>query len=426
MEEFIEQHIAEHKQQQLPGNSLTWLNQLRHQALDELHKHGLPTLKDEEWKYTHIAPITKQFMPSTTRAHQEEKDFYVLPLEKNLDCHQLHFIDGLYHEKSSHIQTLPADIIICNLAKATTQHPELLENYLNNVGENGFNHLNTLNWQDGIFIYIPKNTTLEKPIHLSYFSQSENKTSSIRNCIIANENSHVTIIESYYSDHQQVYFNNVLSHVFCQAYASVDHIKIQQESEKAYHIGYLFAKLQQSSLFNSHSYSFGGMLTRSDIIVDFEKAHAHAELNGVYLAKNYQHVDHHTTINHHHPECHSSQNYKGILNHRARGVFNGKVYVAKDAQLTRAHQQNKNILLSDRAEIDTKPQLEIFADDVKCTHGATVGQIDKDALYYLQARGVSKEQAQRLLINAFADDVLAKINHSPVSEYLKKLISEML
>ena len=287
-----------------------------------------------------------------------------------------------------------------------------------------FTALNTGFLHDGAFVWIPPGTIVEQPISLLFVSASPD-TASVshpRVLIVAGDRSQVRIVESYVGPQGQEYFTNAFTEVAVGAGAVVDHYKLQRESQRAYHIGSMYVHGTRDSSFSSHSIAFGGALVRNEVVVVLDGEGGNYTLNGLYLADGGRLIDNHTTIDHAKPHCNSHELYKGILSGHARAVFNGKIIVRPDAQKTDAKQTNKALLLSDDARINTKPQLEIFANDVKCTHGAAVGQLDEEAIFYLRARGLDLQQARDILIHAFAGDVLNRIRIEP----LRKLLEEQL
>jgi Fe-S cluster assembly protein SufD len=311
------------------------------------------------------------------------------------------------------------------LLRALAENNDLLQQHLNRYAapaKSGFSSLNTAFMQDGAVIIVPDNMTVEIPIHIIYLTddQAGASASGPRNLIVLGKNARATVIETYSGPDDTEYFTNSVTEVSLEAGAALDHYKLQQEGQKGFHIGSLEVWQQRDSRFYSHSISLGGKLARNDINVKLQGPGAQVILNGLYLAGGTQHIDNHTRIDHLSPHTSSKENYRGVLSGRARGVFNGKVIVHKDAQKTDAHQSNANLLLSSEAEVDTKPELEIYADDVKCSHGATVGQLDENMLFYLQSRAIPEDLAHSLLTFAFAEDVISRIQLAPVRRRLEQ------
>jgi Fe-S cluster assembly protein SufD len=293
-----------------------------------------------------------------------------------------------------------------------------------NYKNNAFTALNTASITDGIFIHIAKNVVMEQPIHIVYLSQpaGEPSVSHPRTLVMADENSEATVIERSIGPDGTIYFNNQVSEYVLAPSAMIDHYKVQQESLKAFHVANMQVNLFTKSEFFSHSFGFGGSLVRNDAGAALLGEYCTATLNGMFMASDHQLMDSHTVLDHAVPNCPSHQIYKHILSDHARAVFNGKIFVRLDAQKTDAKQTNQTILLSPDAQIDTKPQLEIFADDVRCTHGATVGQLREDLLFYLQARGIGKEQARELLVYAFASELIQRIKIPALRDELDQIL----
>lgn len=410
------------RQAQSGVSSLSWVAQLQASALSEFKRSGFPTRHDEEWKYTSIDALTKQ--PFTTNETiQTALNHSDLPVSL-----QLHIQNGQVCGIEQLAGQLPLGVLVLPLTEALAQHAELIKPYLGKIlkQEHGFHALNTAMIQCGVFIYIPAGVCIQNPLGLTHFQDQLNQAVHLRHLIIAEAGSQATLIEEYRGDDQCTYLTNTVTEVFVGANANITHYKIQRESKSAYHLGHLSVKQAANSQFSSHSLSLGGKLVRSDISMYLEEERANCLMNGIYVPTEGQHVDHHTMVHHLVPNCSSDQDYKGILTGRSRAVFNGKVIVAKDAQHTDAKQQNKNLLLSANAEIDTKPQLEIFADDVLCSHGATVGQLDEEALFYLATRGIGRIEASHYLIQAFANNNLRLIPQPELADWMSNLITQQV
>lgn len=413
-----------------------WLQIIRQAALERYTQQGLPTFHHEDWKYTNVTPIAKR---AYTVAPQPTNDtLSQIDLIKLIDNHsiadypRLIFVDGYYIKNFSQLDTAINNIIITNLAEKISEDSTLLQQYFtqNNSGQNNaFTQLNTALFTDGAYIHLPTDSTLKKPLQLLFIStaQATSYTTPIRNLIIADKNSQASIIETYISlNDNNNHFTNIITEISVGENAAIEHYKLLQENKQAFHIGTLEVAQQAHSRFNSHSFAFGGALVRSDINVHLSTEYAECTLNGLYMPTGQQHIDHHTFIDHAQPHGTSHEYYKGIIADKARAVFNGKVLVRLDAQKTNAQQSNKNLLLSNDAEIDTKPQLEIFADDVQCTHGATVGQLDEDALFYLRSRGIDIDAARNMLIHSFASEMLERVPLAPLREKLQKTLEQKL
>ena len=411
----------------LPGNSLDWLNQSRDGALDAFASTGFPTPRNEDWKYTRVTPIEKR---SFKIAHGRGLDVQARDVERfhlgDLDCEQLVFVDGHYVDALSRRNVTESGTRITTLESAMNASSQLLESHLGHyAGTTGraFSALNTAFMTDGAVIHTKNRGAEQKPIHLLFIATREDVVSHPRVLVVAEAGSQTTVIESYSCLFDGCYFTNALTEIVLMEDARVDHYKLQQESTRAFHVATLQVHQDRDSRFASHSVSFGGQLARNDINIVLDAEGAGCTLNGLFMVGGRQHVDYHTRVDHAKPNGSSEEVYKGILDGRARGVFNGRVIVHPDAQKTDARQSNKNLLLSRNAEIDTKPELEIYADDVKCAHGATVGQLDEQALFYLRSRGIGEDHARGLLTYGFAREILDRVHLAPLHD---KLTEELL
>ena len=419
-------------QKKLNGQSKSFLNEIRKEAVNRLTELEFPTKRNEEWKYTDISPILKQtFVPAiNTTIPAFTKDEIEKFLFHDFDSHLLVFINGFYSEELSKISLLPKGVIVGSLKKISKENPELINSYVCKISkiDNAFSALNTAYTLDGLVVIVPNGIAVEKPIQVLYLNTSGHELvlSLPRNLIIAGKNSQVSVIANYHGNGDKIYFSNIITEVFADEYAVVDLCKVQNENENSYHIEKMQAQQKKNSLFNHYNVTFGGAIVRNDInsLLDGENTETH--YYGLYMANGKQHVDNHTFIDHAKPNCMSNELYKGILDDNSRGVFNGKIIVRQDAQKTNAYQQNKTILLSKSATIDTKPQLEIFADDVKCSHGATVGHLDETSEFYIRSRGVPQELAKSMLIRAFANDVIETIKIEPLKEQINHMIFDHL
>jgi Fe-S cluster assembly protein SufD len=405
-----------------------WFSEQRQSALKLFIESGFPSSRQENWKYTDVRPIAKKSfsnLSSTTTSVTAEE--LITVRFQDLDCYELVFINGVYSKEHSRLDGLAENIVIENMVDALSRDKNLIEKHLSQYADNNvssFTALNTAFIQHGTYINIPKNTVIDKPINILYLSKEcvEPIATHPRNLIIMDEHSEATLIENYIGLDDSVYFTNAVTEVVLSASAILKHYKIQQESLNAYHVGNLNVTQGKDSHFESQSISLGGSLVRNDIHGQLAAEGANIVMNGLYMTSDKQHVDNHTRVDHLKPNTHSSENYRGVLNGKSRGVFNGKVVVHPQAQKIEAHQNNANLLLSDDAEIDTKPELEIYADDVKCSHGATVGQLDENMLFYLRSRAIDEETARSLLTYAFADEVIKDISFVPIKNRLEYLI----
>ncbi len=415
----------------LPGDDLPWLKARRESAIKRFSELGFPSPRNEAWKYTRVAPIEKRaFVPPAETFEVSASDVERFYLSET-DCHHLVFVDGRYSAALSTPGELPEGVLIEDLSGALKRDPELLEEILaegDAENRHAFSVLNSAFMHDGAVVKLPKDGVVTYPIHLIFVATGRQGdfVTNPRVVIHADRGSRAAIVESYVSLDETVYFNNVRTDVTVGASACIEHYKLQRESRKAFHISDLRVHQSAGSGFHSHSFSFGGALVRNDIRVGLDAENAACTLNGLFMADKRQHVDYHTYIDHLKPRCVSQELYKGILSGRARGVFNGAVYVHPGADKTDAHQTNNNLLLSRDAEIDTKPQLEIYADDVKCSHGATVGQLDENMLFYLRSRGIDEQAARGLLVYGFARDVIDRIEVNAIRNRLAESLLRWL
>ena len=413
-------------QQQVQENlsTIPWVAAIQNKRLAELWRQSFPTKQNEEWKYTAVNNLLAERFTRMPKSTEESPCF---PLDFPL-AQQITINNGeIYGIETLRVQ-LPSGVIVQSLHQALVEHEDLIRPYLDTIlpHEHGFQALNTAMLQCGLFVYLPPGVSLADPIIIGHGQNRQQQAIYNRHLIIAESGSFAIIIEDYYGPEQCSYCTNTVTEIFIGAGASIQHCKVQRESKNAYHIGHLAVAQGQGSQFDSHSISFGGRLVRSDINVSLEQAQAQCRLNGLYVPTGKQHIDHHTTIAHLVSACQSEQDYKGILGNSAKAVFNGKIVVAKNAAHTQARQQNKNLLLSSQAQVNTKPELSIFADDVICTHGATVGQIDQDALLYLTTRGIERIDAENFLVQAFIINNLRLIPLSALSVWITSLLKQQL
>ncbi|WP_304343727.1 Fe-S cluster assembly protein SufD [Chryseobacterium koreense] len=421
--ENIQQNFTEFLSRQKNSS----LNEERNVALKKFFQLGFPTKKDEEYRFTNLKEVTEKnynFFPTEANSISQEMIDELHFGEEDFDW--VTFINGKYHPSLSKITSEMVEIAPFEEAE---NHPEFLE-YLNKIADNGlaFTNFNLAYANTGLFVKVPKNAVIEKPIHIFYLSQDQKKNSfyAIRNLLVAEEGSHIEIIESHHNYDESFVLTNTVTEIYSGKNAKTDWHKLQNDSDSSYMIDHTFAKQERDSLTTVNTFSFGGKLVRNNLDFIHNGQNINSFMNGITMIGNEQLVDHHTAVHHKEPNCESYQNYKGIYKDQSKGVFNGKVFVDKIAQKTNAYQQNNNVLLNEGASIDTKPQLEIFADDVKCSHGCTVGQLNDDALFYLRARGISKKEAQAMLLYAFANDAMENIDIEPLKVKISKILAEKL
>ena len=406
----------------LPGAGVPWFRHAREAALEAFAGRGFPNTRDEDWKYTSVAAIEKRlFRVAEGVPPGIGRDAAALSLGH--DCYQLVFVNGRHVPELSRLDDLPDGVTVASLAESLARQPALLQAALaSEAGGNGFAQLNTAFAADGAFIHVGRNVMVGKPIELLFIAAGADHVSHLRNVVWAEEGSEATVVEHFVGLPDAACLTNTVTQVFADANSAVEHYKLQEEAAKSFHVGAVFAQQKRDSRLASHSVSIGAALARHDIGTRFDDEGCDATLNGLYLVSGRQHVDHHTRVDHAKPHGTSREFYRGILDGQARGVFNGRVIVHQDAQHTDARQVNNNLLLSREAEVDTKPQLEIYADDVKCSHGATVGQLDEDMVFYLRSRGVDADAARGLLTYAFANDIINRIRVAPLRARLQRIM----
>ena len=407
----------------LNGEKSSDFHKVRKDAINKFAGLTFPTQKDEEWKYTNISSLLKHnFSPVILNESVSSETINKFLFDK-MEHSLLVFVNGNYSPELSKLIDIPKGVVIGSLAEALKNNNPIVKKHIGKYAENEnyfFTALSSAFTRDGAFIYVPDGKVVEDPIHIIFITKngSEKILTQPRNLFVAGKNSQVTIIEHYVSDEDTVYFTNSVTEIVADENAIVDHIKLQEESNKAFHIARMEVDQERSSNFSSHLISHGAEISRNDFNARFNDEGSECMLNGLFMIGDEQLFDVHTMIDHAKPHCNSHEHYKGILQDKSKGVFNGKVMVRQDAQKTNAFQQNNTILLSDDAVMNTKPQLEIFADDVKCTHGATSGQIDEEALFYILSRGISEQHAKNILHHAFAWEVIEKISNPELREYL--------
>jgi Fe-S cluster assembly protein SufD len=394
----------------LPGRSASWLVALRAGALDKFSGSGFPSIREEEWRYTNVSGIEKNLFvptdqPSSGSVDKEWLDRFKLP-----DCWSFVLVDGYFSAELSQLEGMPEGLVVQSLAKTLDTDAEQVKPYFAQAvsdDEHSFVAFNTAWFCDGLFLKVSKKLALIKPVQLLHVTTQQERLSTTRTVIVVEPMAEAQVIETYIGI-EQAYLSAAVTEVFVEANANLTLYKVQCESAKAYHFGGTYVKQARDARFIHHNFAFGGLLARCDIHCDLDNA-SECDLNGLYLGNQRQHLDNHTRINHLQPNAVSREMYKGVLAGRSRGVFQGRVVVAENAQKTDSQMNNRNLLLSDDAEADTKPQLEIYADDVKCSHGVTVGQLDEKSVFYLQSRCVDEETARNMLTFAFANEMVNKL-----------------
>ena len=395
-----------------PQGGPRWLQDLRDRAASRFAALGFPTVRDEEWRFTNVAPIANTEFRPAPQAVVTVGELAAVPYASM--PFRLVVVNGRFSAELSQLSGLPTGVRAGSLASAVTDHADVVQRYLGQLADfntRSFVALNTALATDGAYVYIPDGVVLEESLEILYVAAGGDaaEMSQARTLIVAGDRSQSRIVETYAALRGGRYFTNGITEVFVGEGAIVDHYKVQQESLEAFHVASLHVNTQRSATFSSHSFSLGGKLVRNEVSAILDGEGAEVTLNGLYLADGDRLVDNHTEIDHAKAYCPSHEVYKGILGGKARAIFNGKIIVRQDAQKTNAKQTNRALLLSDNASINTKPQLEIFADDVKCTHGAAIGQLDDDAIFYLRTRGLTYFEARDMLIHAFAGEILDRV-----------------
>lgn len=407
------------------------VHEIRTEAIERFEQNGFPTRRDEEWKYTSLNSLLKTdysvFPKAETAIEFKEVKKYFL---HEIESYKLVFVDGVYSSFLSDTTHEGADICILSSALKQPKYKMVIDHYFGTVAseKDSLTSLNTAFSKEGVFINVPKNTVLPKPIQVLYFSTGSEKEIMLqpRNLIVVGENSHVQIYERHQSLSDNVVLTNAVTEIFAGKRAIVDAYKIQNDRPGSSLIDNTYVQQKDSSIVSVNTYSFGGSLIRNNLEFHHEGQHITSNLNGITVISDKQHVDNHTLVHHKHENCESHELYKGIFDGKSTGVFNGKVIVDKEAQKTNAFQQNDNILIGDRSSINTKPQLEIFADDVKCSHGCTIGQLDEKALFYMQSRGIPEKEAKGLMLFAFCNEAVEKIKIPALKSRIIKLLAEKL
>jgi len=432
--------LVQSGQADLPSEQLNWLTDARQQAQQAINSLPVPYRKQEAWRYTSIDGLLKQqFLPANdpfTALHSVDLEDWLLP---GLDCYRLVFANGRCVPHLSDNADLPQGVRIGSLRAALTTDPELLAAWFGqtaNHHQHLFTALNTALINDGVFIHVAPGVKLDKPIEVLYLSLALEDAimAHPRNLVVMEAGSEATLIERFVSTGESRYFNNNLSEIILNESASLNHHRIQDESSQAYHLSNLFLSQQKQSRYHGTALALGAAWARTDYQVKFHDEGAVCNLNGLYTVGEKQLIDFHLDIDHAVPHCASEENFRGILYGKGRAVFDGRIVVDKDAQKSDAHLHNANLLLTRNAEVDTKPQLEIYADDVKCSHGTTVGQLDPAQIYYMRSRGIDTATAQKMLCLGFADEIIDTIEIEPLRQFahnslhdaLDKVVTEQL
>ncbi len=407
------------------------LHDVRIAALKNFENKGFPTKKEEAWKYTSLNTVLKNnfsVFPKNENAIEFSavKKYFL----HEIDTYKVIFVDGVFSSFLSSTTHDGLDVCLMSSALTKPKYKMVIDEYFNKIADKdeSLTSLNTAFALEGAYINIPKNKVVDKPIEIINFSTGLESSLLIqpRNLIIIGENSHVQIIERHQSLNENPVLTNSVTEIFTHKRAIIDYYKIQNDNQQATLIDNTYIIQKEQSNASVHTFSFGGNITRNNLNFYHQGEHINSTLKGITIIGDKQHVDHYTLVQHATPNCESHQNYKTILDDRSTGVFNGKIFVEKEAQKTDAFQQNNNILLNDKASINAKPQLEIFADDVKCSHGCTIGQLDEKAMFYLQSRGIPQKEAKALLMYAFSNEVIESIKIPVLKNRITKIIATKL
>jgi Fe-S cluster assembly protein SufD len=411
------------------GSQPRWLQSLRQKAFERFSDVGFPTTHDEDWRFTNVSAVSGtpfELAEPVTVSKEQLAAFGA----SHFRC-QLVFVNGLFSRELSTINALPNGVRIGSLAAQLADSPESVEQHLGrylNIERDAFAALNSAFIEDGIYVEVPDGVVIEEPFYALFLTVpgSSPSMNHPRNLIVAGNNSQLTVVEDYVSLGEGTSFSNTATELIAGENAHVEHYMIVREGEKAYNFSTLRIQQGRNANVATHSLLLSAALVRNNVHPVLAGEASECLINGLFMANGRQHMDNYMLVEHASPHCDSRQFYNGILNGNSRGVFHGRIIVHKDAQKTDAKQTNRNLLLSDDAQIDTKPQLEIYADDVKCTHGATIGQVDENALFYLRSRGLDEVSARHVLLLAFANECLERMHSQPVRDHLERLVVEGL
>ncbi len=412
------------------GRNLPWLHRLREEAFARFCETGFPTTRDEDWRFTNVAAIARTVFQAASDAKLTAED--VAPYRAEGIAAQMVFVNGRFAPELSQLHGLPKGVTVASLRERIASHPEEVEKHLGHYADtrrDPFCALNTAFIGDGAYVHVTRGVVVEVPVYLLYLSTQEDAPTMThpRNLIVAEDESQVAVIEDYASvGGESVVLSNAVTELVAGESTTAQHYLIEREHLKAFNVQTLRIQQGRSANISSHSLLLGGGLVRNNVHPVLAGEGGECLINGLFLGTGRQHLDNYMHVEHASPHCGSRQFYNGILDQQAHGVFHGRIVVHKDAQKTDAKQTNRNLLLSDDAQIDTKPQLEIYADDVKCTHGATIGQIEENALFYLQSRGISEAEARKLLLLAFARECVERMQSTVAREHIEGLIREHL
>lgn len=432
MTELKENLVSKHLIFREKYSKIEWMEPTRQEAIEFFDKKGFPQRKDEEWRFTNLNPLLKadyKLFPEEDEipvSMDDLKKYFV----SSIDSYNIVFINGVYNSFLSNTTHQEGDICVLSCAMEKMIHQPVIENYYNKIApkDESFVSLNTAFSKDGAYIYIPDKTILSKPVQLMFFSTAKEEEVMYhpRNLIVIGNHAQAQIIERHQTLNSKANLTNSVTEIHVGKNSELDYYKLQNDAVEASLIDNTYISQDRDSVASVHTFSFGGKLTRNNLNFVQNAENSNSILNGITIISDKQHVDHHTLVDHRAPYCDSHELYKGIYDGESHGVFNGKIFVHADAQKLNSFQQNNNVLLTDKAEIDTKPQLEIFADDVKCSHGCTIGQLDDNAMFYMQQRGIPTKEAKALLLYAFASEVLEHVKIPQIKKRITTLIASKL
>jgi len=416
-------------ERQSSGPVPDWLQQLRKASILQVAEYGFPTIRDEDWKYTNLAPLSR--IPFQLAVPGPLPDLLSSHWLLGLPGARLVFVNGFFDERLSRREGLPASVEIQSLSQALMEQPDRLGRHIgrySDAAEHAFTALNAAFLREGAFLSVPAGTVVEAPIYVIYVSTASDRAFAVhpRNLLMVGANSEVKLVEAYLGDSEASYFCNPVTELVVGDGSAVDHYTVQAEGPKGHHIGTLRTWQERHSALRLASFDIGGSLVRHNLTVTLDGEGGNALLHGLYLGAGEQHIDNHTRIEHVKAHCDSRELYKGIMTDSSRAVFHGRIVVSKGAQKTDSKQTNNNLLLSNESLVNTKPQLEIYADDVKCTHGATIGRLEEEALFYLRSRGIGRQEAANILIYAFASEVIGQVRIGDLRNHLDKFLFDWL
>ncbi len=406
------------------GQSPEWIKKLRADAVRRFEETGFPTTRDEEWRFTSVKPIFEKEFALTGQPDREFDDNFIDP-----NAFRVAVINGKFSSENSVLEGLPEGVTVMSLAHASASHPDLVSRYLGKqaaTGGNAFSSLSSAFLRDGVFVHVAAGVEVGKPIEILFAAVEEGVVEHPRVLVVAEPNARLQLVENFVGDEGSRYLRNCVSEIFVEEGAGVELCRLQRESKSAYHTATTHVKQERSSKFDATLVVLGSLIARHDLTYVLDGEGAEGTLRGLYLLDGKQHVDHNTVIDHAMPNCQSKEFLNGVLDGESHAVFTGRIVVREDAQKTDSKQSNNNVLLSESARVDSQPQLEIYADDVRCTHGATLGPLNEDSVLYLRTRGISEVEARRMLTYGFGVEIIDAIGIDGVRESLNQMVRDRL